>query len=68
MGKKLWYVVTEEGIEGQGDKTALEALVSYLELNFPVTEDRINEVVSGKSEINYVEAFSKKELDAMPEV
>ena len=67
MSKKLWYVVTEEGIEGSGQDTPLSALVEYLELS-EVTEERIDEVVSGKSEINYVEQYSQEELAAMPEV
>lgn len=67
MSKKLWYVVTEEGIEGSGQDNPLAALVEYLELS-EVTGDRIDEVVSGHSEINYVQQYSRAELDAMPEV
>lgn len=67
MSKKLWYVVTEECIEGSGQDTPLSALVEYLELS-EVTKERIDEVVSGKSEINCVEQYSQEELAAMPEV
>ena len=67
MSKKLWYVITEEGIEGSGQDTPLSALVEYLEFS-EVTKERIDEVVSGKSEINYVEQYSQEELAAMPEV
>lgn len=66
-GPKLWYVQTEEGIEGQGQPTPLEALVEYIELS-EVTGERIDEIVSGKSEIEGVAQYSREELDAMPEV
>ena len=67
MSKKLWYVETEEGIEGSGQKTPLEALVEYIELS-EVTGDRIDEIVSGHSEINGVYQLGREELDALPEV
>jgi thymidylate kinase len=63
---KLYFVNTEEGVEGSGQKTPLEALVEYLEFD-EVTEKRINEILSGKSEIDSVSAYTKAELNAMPE-
>lgn len=63
---KLYFVNTEYGVEGSGQKTPLEALTEYLQCN-DVTEERINQVLSGKSEINGVTAYSQAELDAMPE-
>jgi hypothetical protein len=66
MSKPLYFVNTEEGIEGTGCATPLEALVEYLELS-EITEKRINEVLAGKSEIDSVGAYSQAELDAMPE-
>ena len=62
-----YYVVTEEGVEGTGCNTPLEALVEYLEFS-DVTEERLEEVLNGKSEINYVQKFSQAELERMPEV
>jgi hypothetical protein len=67
MNKKLWYVVTEEGIEGSGQENPLAALVEYIELS-EVTEERIDEIISGDSEINHVQAYSREELDTLPEV
>jgi hypothetical protein len=62
---KLYYVNTESGVEGTGQKTPLEALIEYLEFS-DITEDEINEILSGKSEINSVTAYSQAELDALP--
>lgn len=67
MSKKQWFVVTEEGIEGSGQDNPLAALVEYIELS-EVTEERVDEIVSGHSEINYVKQYSREELDAMPEI
>lgn len=63
---KKYYVLTEEGVEGSGWDTPLGALVEYIGFSL-VTVERLDEIVAGKSEINGVQAFSRAELDAMPE-
>ncbi len=65
--KKKWYVVTEEGVEGSGYESPLDALIEYIELS-DVNGDRINKILEGRSEINYVAQYSKKQLNEMPEV
>lgn len=67
MSKKLYYVQTEECIEGTGHESPLDALVEYINFS-EVTEDRINEILEGRSEINYVVQYTKEELAAMQEV
>lgn len=66
MSKRLWYVDTEEGIVGTGCETPLEALVEYIELS-EVTEEYIDQIIAGKSEINHVVAYTREEHDALPE-
>lgn len=67
MSKKAkYYVITEEGVEGSGQDTPLKALVEYIEFS-DIDVARIDEIVQGRSEINGVQAFTKAELDALPE-
>ena len=62
MGKieNIYFVLTEEGMEGTGRKTAREALIEYIDLA-PADDDWIDDLIDGKTEINSIVKMTRQE-------
>jgi len=56
----IYFVLTEEGMEGSGKHTAQEALVEYIELN-DNSDEWIDDLLEGKTEINSIVKMTREE-------
>lgn len=63
MSKKnesIYFVLTEEGMEGAGCHSAREALIEYMELS-PATDEWIDDLLEGGTEINSIVKMTREE-------
>ena len=58
--ENIYFVLTEEGVEGTGCKSAREALIEYINLS-PATDEWIDKLLEGRTEVDSIIKMSRAE-------